>query len=196
MRLHYRYCGMDFIPAFYEGKRKRRNRRMLLVLSPIVLTGLLLTAWMFLEMAGRRLERDRQQLLEIAREQQPDGTAGKLSAARGRANSLEEFCRNASNVDLVLKSGGRITEEMLSTVMDLGQSKVTIENLEYRGGRLICDAFSGDYREASGYLERVAKTGLFAGLEYSGFHKRGDGYSFTIECRLEQGKAGVENEAE
>lgn len=196
MRLRYRYCGMNFVPAFHERERQRKKRLMLLVLSPVVLIVILLSAWLFLEMAGRRLERDRQQLLEAAREQKPDITAGKLSAARGQANGMEEFCRNAYNVDAVLKSGGRITKEMLSTVMDLGRPRVIIENMEYRSGRLICDAYSGDYREASKYLQRVAETGIFEGLEYNGFHRRGEGYSFTIECRLAQGEAGADNEAE
>lgn len=195
MRLRYRYCGMNFVPALHEREKQRRNRHMLLILSPIALIAILMSAWLLLEMAGRRLERDRLQLLETAREQRADMAAGKF-AVSGQADGREAFCRNASNVDAVLESGGRITKEMLSTVIELSSPRVVIENLEYRSGRLICDAFSGDYREASRYLQRVAETGLFESLEYNGFHRRQEGYSFTIECRLEQGKAGADNEAE
>lgn len=196
MKLRYGCCGMNFVSAFYEREKRTKSRHMLVILCPILLIGTLLTAWMYLEMAGRRIERDRQQLLEAARVEKADMEAGNLSSARERANNMEAFCQNAFNVDLVLKSGGEITQEMLSAVMDLSHPRVTIENLEYRNGRLLCDAYSADYREASRYLERVAGAGIFEGLEYTGFHRRGDGYSFTITCRLAQGKAGTDNEAE
>lgn len=174
----------------------RRYGRYMMMMLPILLSVLYLQNYLYGMNQRREMEKEILEIQEFLNNQDILEEKARLDNLERELELLTRFETEYDSLRELSKERTALNSRVLLALESAMEGQVEMvedENypLYYEDGILKFTAQTSVPEEASGYVERLERTGVFTAVEYSGFERRGvteDGaevhYLFDVECRL------------
>lgn len=170
----------------------RRYGRYMMMMFPILLSVLYLQNYLYGMNQRREMEKEILEIQEFLNNQDVLEEKARLDHLERELELLTRFGTEYDSLKELSKKRTVLNSRVLLALESAmgGQVEMVKDEhypLHYEDGILKFTAQTSVPEEASGYVERLERIGLFTAVEYSGFERRGVTevrYLFDVECRL------------
>ena len=150
-----------------------------LIWLPLLLTLMMGTCFVVLRVETLRLAGETREMTErMAAWRVSVGEMPDLLRTR------QAFCENARRLQTAVEhlADTGVTGKMVRSSLELAGDSIYVSQVSAREGCLVLSARTGDYREAGLFAKRLRDSDLFQELDYEGFQRVENGYTFVVEC--------------